>query len=246
MRQEVGPVRKDVDDEPCIAYRDDIEKPSARRGFNVERKNSFVIGPESELSCGAKHSFGNRAADFPLLDLQTTWKHRADRCERIQGSFDDVRRAAYDVMKSTRARIDLRHPQVVRIGMATCLDDLADDDSRQVTAQNLQLLHRCAPGSQQVAQLGRREIEVDEIPQPLVRSVHPATCSRNRMSESYSRRMSGSRYRSIAMRAGPIPNAQPVYFSASTPQAVSTLGWTMPEPRISIHPVFLQPGHPLP
>ena len=48
------------------------------------------------------------------------------------------------------------------------------------------------------------------------------------------------------MRAGPMPHANPVYFSLSTPQFSSTAGCTMPEPRISIQPVCLQVGQPPP
>ena len=43
-----------------------------------------------------------------------------------------------------------------------------------------------------------------------------------------------------------MPNAQPVYRSLSMPAASSTLGCTMPEPRISIQPVPLHAGHPRP
>src|SRR5262245_28800526 len=50
----------------------------------------------------------------------------------------------------------------------------------------------------------------------------------------------------MAMRAGPMPNAQPVYRSLSTPDASSTLGCTIPDPRISIQPVPLHAGHPAP
>src|SRR5712664_340920 len=48
------------------------------------------------------------------------------------------------------------------------------------------------------------------------------------------------------MRSGPMPQANPVYFSLSTLQFSSTAGCTMPEPRISIQPVCLQAAHPEP
>ena len=40
-------------------------------------------------------------------------------------------------------------------------------------------------------------------------------------------------YFSIATRSMPMPNAKPCQTSGSTPTARSTLGWTMPQPRIS-------------
>ena len=66
------------------------------------------------------------------------------------------------------------------------------------------------------------------------------------MSPSSNNRMSGIPYRSIAIRCGPIPNAHPVYFSESTLQFSSTAGCTIPHPRISIQPVPLHAGQPLP
>src|SRR5207245_2327314 len=66
------------------------------------------------------------------------------------------------------------------------------------------------------------------------------------MSLSKNSRMSGMPYRSIAIRSGPMPHANPVYFSLSTLQFSSTAGCTMPEPRISIQPVPLQAAQPEP
>ena len=40
-------------------------------------------------------------------------------------------------------------------------------------------------------------------------------------------------YFSIAMRSGPIPNANPEYSAGSYPTARSTFGCTIPAPRIS-------------
>src|SRR2546426_4419125 len=74
----------------------------------------------------------------------------------------------------------------------------------------------------------------------------PANCSRNRTSLSKNSRISGMPWRSIAMRSGPMPHANPVYFSLSTLQFSSTAGCTMPEPRISIQPVPLQAAQPEP
>src|SRR3954465_13493893 len=43
-----------------------------------------------------------------------------------------------------------------------------------------------------------------------------------------------------------MPQANPVYFSASYPTASNTAGGTMPQPRISIQPLFLHIEQPAP
>ena len=48
------------------------------------------------------------------------------------------------------------------------------------------------------------------------------------------------------MRSTPSPKAYPVYNLLSIPHCSSTLGSTIPHPRISTHPVCLQKPHPLP
>src|SRR5574344_152355 len=50
----------------------------------------------------------------------------------------------------------------------------------------------------------------------------------------------------MAIRSMPIPNANPVYIVGSMLQFFKTLGSTIPQPRISSHPVPLQTGQPLP
>src|SRR5690606_23689384 len=46
------------------------------------------------------------------------------------------------------------------------------------------------------------------------------------------------------MRSIPIPNAKPVYTSGSMPDASNTFGSTIPQPKISSHPVYLQTLQP--
>ena len=58
--------------------------------------------------------------------------------------------------------------------------------------------------------------------------------------------MSGMAWRIIVRRSMPSPNAKPEYFSGSTLPAASTLGWTMPQPQISIQPVRLHVEQPAP
>src|SRR6185437_801462 len=98
----------------------------------------------------------------------------------------------------------------IGIRMGRLLDDARDDDRLQVGTQRDQLVDRGRVCRERVAQLGGCHPERDEGPQPVVRNVHSAICSRNLTSESYRILISGIPYRLMAMRAGPMPNAQPV------------------------------------
>ena len=53
-------------------------------------------------------------------------------------------------------------------------------------------------------------------------------------------------YFSMVMRSIPIPKAKPVYFLLSMLQASRTFGSTIPQPRISSQPVYLQTLQPSP
>ena len=52
-------------------------------------------------------------------------------------------------------------------------------------------------------------------------------------------RRSGTLYFKHATRSTPTPNAKPEYSSGSMPDMLSTLGSTMPQPKISSQPVPL-------
>ncbi len=69
---------------------------------------------------------------------------------------------------------------------------------------------------------------------------------RNLMSFSYKRRISSISYFNRAIRSNPIPKAKPVYLSGSILLIRSTLGCTIPQPRISIQPEPLQKRQPFP
>src|SRR5690242_2452053 len=99
---------------------------------------------------------------------------------------------------------------MIRVRVRGGLRDQPDDHVRQVLSQRNELVDGGAVRGDHIPQLFGRELERDDGSKPVVRGVHRANCSRNLTSESYSKRMSGMPYRSMAMRAGPIPNAQPV------------------------------------
>src|SRR5262245_66289616 len=80
----------------------------------------------------------------------------------------------------------------------------------------------------------------------IIQSYDYLNCSRNLTSFSYNSRMSSSPYISAHSRSSPSPKAKPVNSSGSIPTARSTLGWTIPEPPISIQPEPLQTRPPRP
>lgn len=51
---------------------------------------------------------------------------------------------------------------------------------------------------------------------------------------------------SIVIRSIPIPKANPLYLFGEILQFLKTLGFTMPQPKISNQPVFLHVPQPLP
>src|SRR5690348_850084 len=246
MGEQVRAVRHHIDYETRIADRHGVEKGGARCGIDVQLEDALVLVSEAELARRAEHPIRGLAPNPSPLDLHPVRHHRPARRERIQRVGLHVRRAANDVEQSAGAGIDLRHPEVIRVRVRTRLDDPTDHDRGEVRAERVELVDGRYTRGDQVAQPGRCLIERHERPEPLVRDVHSATCSRKRTSESYRMRMSGMPYRLIAIRAGPMPNAQPVYRSLSTPAASSTAGCTIPLPRISTHPVCLQTPQPDP
>src|SRR5262249_44359061 len=86
---------------------------------------------------------------------------------------------------------------------------------------------------------GHSRRQVDVLPQPRKRDPHQISIPNgrvNRTSPSTMSRMSSTLWRNISIRSMPNPNAKPLYFSGSTPHAVSTLGLTTPQPPSSIQP----------
>ena len=82
------------------------------------------------------------------------------------------------------ASVDLRDPQPIGVWMPCGLDDSTHDDIAKIFAKRHEILDGRRACRDQVAKLRRRQIEGDKFLEPLVRRVHCASCSRNRMSES--------------------------------------------------------------
>src|ERR1700712_1675663 len=71
-------------------------------------------------------------------------------------------------------------------------------------------------------------------------------CFKKRTSFSENKRRSRITYFKLAILSIPMPKAKPVYFLLSMLQFSKTLGSTIPQPKISTHPVYLHMLQPLP
>src|SRR5205823_8230083 len=118
-------------------------------------------------------------------------------------------------------------------------------EARHVTnARAVDPLDLGAAHVQRVGQLRGAERRVAVLAQPCDRDPH-ANCPRRRTSFSKNMRRSGTPWRRNAIRSMPMPNAKPCTRSGSYPLSAtkpSTLGSTIPAPRISIQPEPLQSG----
>ena len=166
--QQVGAIGKDVDDDSSVADRHDVEKRGTRSSLDIESEDSLMISAQAELARRAQHSCRDCAANLALLDLQSAGQCRADTRERIELAFDNVWCAAHDIVQRTVAGIDLRHPQVIGVGMMRCFDHAANDDIGEVASQCDHVIDCRTAHRENIAQLIRRHVDVDEIAQPLV------------------------------------------------------------------------------
>src|SRR5690606_32254954 len=173
----------------------------------------------------------------------------ADRRERIIGARPDVRRPAHHLLHLARPRVHLAEREPVRVRVRADALDPGDHNVGQPFPHGLDGVDRRAVHGQPVGELLGGTFQAGgQLLQPVETHIHgrQSNCERNRTSDSYSSRMSGIRYRSMAIRAGPMPNAKPVYRSASYPTCSNTAGSTIPAPMISIQPVPLHALQPPP
>src|SRR5207302_5773080 len=246
--QQVGAVRGDVDDNLMIRYGHHVQEPAPRRCGGVELEDAGVVFAETELFGGAEHAVRLDAADLAALELHAARQRGAHRCVGVGLARLHVGSAADD-FDGPAACLDEAHRQPVRTGMLLHLEHTPDQDVAQVLVQRHDGVHRRDVHSELLGDLARVERAAQQRFEPAARDDHrtpPANCARKRTSLSWSSRMSAMPWRVMAMRAGPMPQANPEYRSLETPQFSSTAGCTMPEPRISIQPVCLQVAHPAP
>src|SRR4029078_5406237 len=121
--------------------------------IDIERKNSLMICSQSKLTRGAQHSFRHCPANLSLLDLESAGKSRPHSRERIQCADNNVRCTAHHIVNYASTRVDLGHPQMIRMMMTFRFADLADDDVGEIAAKCDDIIDRCAAHGEQIAQL---------------------------------------------------------------------------------------------
>src|SRR5690606_19130124 len=169
-----------------------------------------------------------------------------------QVALGEVRRAADDAAGGVlvgRHRVAHVHPAVPdRLLELGQLDDLLDPADHQRPVHGLQPVHVLdldPDPDQRVDQLVDAEafLQRQVLGQPAVGNLHQQASipngNVNRTSPSTMSRMSGMPLRNCSVRSRPMPKANPLYTSGSTPHARSTFGLTMPQP-----PHSTQPGPP--
>ena len=168
MREQVGAVGADVDDQTRVPDGHDREQRCARLRHNVELEYALMVIPQAELFCRAQHAVRDDTADLSTLDRHAVRQRCPDRGEWIHATRRDVRRAAHDLEQFPATRVDLGGPQVVRVRMRLHFCDPRDDDGSEVRSQRDELLDRRGMRREQVAKAFRRCIDRDERAQPLV------------------------------------------------------------------------------
>ena len=211
VAQQVGAVRGDVDDNLMIRYGHHVQEPAPRRCGGVELEDAGVVFAETELFGGAEHAVRLDAADLAALELHAARQRGAHRCVGVGLARLHVGSAADD-FDGPAACLDEAHRQPVRAGMLLHLEHTPEQDVAQVLVQRHDGVHRRDVHSELLGDLARVERAAQQRLEPAARDDHrtpPANCARKRTSLSYSSRMSAMPWRVMAMRAGPIPQANP-------------------------------------
>src|SRR5207244_10110883 len=116
--------------------------------------------------------------------------------------------------------------------------DTGDQDVIQVLMQRDNRVDGGGVERQAIRDVAWVERSVQQRLEPTTGDDHrapPANCARKRTSLSNRSRMSGIPWRVIAMRSVPMPHANPVYRSLSTPPCSRAAAATVHEPRVSIN-----------
>src|SRR5581483_1540900 len=248
-REEVRAIGRDLDVEDGVLELERGLQVLPGREVLGQHEDSVVVRRDPELHGRAEHAVGDHAPDPPGGErLGNAGDGGAGAGERYQIARPHVSNADDDLALRHAGRYS-REAQSggLRVGVVAHLEDPGHDHARQPLPGALDALDLGALGGQQLRELLRSEIHWAELAEPGERNPHaaPWNCSRNRTSPSTNSRMSLTPYRTMATRSMPIPNANPVYRSESTPQFSSTRGWTMPAPNSSIHPLP-HVAHPAP
>ncbi len=213
-----------------------------------------MVGADAELVDGADHAVGDVSVRLPRGQQEPTRERRARERHDDEVADDEVVGAADDAAGAAvlgrlagagvvNAHVDAAPADDLAV-LLRLVDDAQHAADRERTGdlgRRLDAFDLEARADQRVADVTTGDVgrQGYELPYPGNRCPHraPPTSDRlNRTSPSTMSRMSAALLRNIRLRSTPMPNAKPLYSDASMPHAVSTRGFTTPQPPHSIQP----------
>ena len=216
MTGKVDSIRRQVEFEPRVRQGHRRRKALTNGILTLEPEDSAGITTQSHFFLRAQHTVAHLASNLTRFDDEAAGKRHTWRYVRIQSSLLYVRGPTHHVDQLVAAGIHPAQSQPIRIRMPNRFHDSGHDDSLESFANRDNAIDRNRLHAQSIRQFGGGPLNTwRQRPEPVDGDVHQSNCSRKAISPSYNRRMSGTRYLSIAIRPGPIPNAYPVYFSSS-------------------------------
>ena len=211
--EQVRTVAGHLELEHGVGDRQDVRERRPRFPRLPQDEDAGMVGAELELTLGENHPVRDRPAELGPLERASVRKERPRERDRDRRARTEVPRAADDLTRLCLADVDPAQLEAVGIRVLARLDDPADAIEPEVAvrvrdaatddAVDLGGGHR-----EPVRDVLDRRRERDVVAQPRDRHLHE-NCLRSRRSFSQSCRMSGSPWRSIAIRSRPRPNAKP-------------------------------------
>ena len=190
-REQVGPVRQDLEVEHDVAEREARRERLAGGVAVAEDQDARVLVGELELALGEDHAVRQRAAQLRALELASVRQTQTRECDRDRVAGPEVPGAAHDLAGLRPSRVDLAELEAVGVRMLAGLEHEAGDDQLiillgQPVAGDLLDLD---PGERDPgAELGEgRQRILEVVLQPAQGDLHrrpPANCSRKRRSSS--------------------------------------------------------------
>ena len=142
--------------------------------------DTIVIGTDTQLIIGAKHTERFNATNLALLDFETLGfahriEYRANSCAQHLQSCTYIRSTADDIQRLVRTNVNGSYVQMVRIGMIDTSQHLADNNACQAATNSLDLLELLDFKTyicQNFSDLLGREIGFQITFKPIIRDIH--------------------------------------------------------------------------
>ena len=179
MRKTVGTVGGDVDlYEPVALQVVILSSRLTDRSILGQDDNTSMAGANANLVLGTDHTAGLNTTQFRLLDDKLLVAVVEDTAKvgynhLLSGSY--VGCTADNLARFALTQVNSRHMQVVAVGMSLARQYLTHIETFQTTLDTLHLFQgidletcRC----QRIADLLRRQVEVNVVFQPFIRYVH--------------------------------------------------------------------------